>query len=1394
MADKKITNNLKVFKDKETRTLAKADAQAFIKSFKHTLSMASSPEDVLATFKTSSSNVATLKRENIILNAEFLGKDNLETLKAKFPNLDYNQQTITLPMQPPEEGHVEVYSRDSGGEDEQNGGVFEVTITNEQGIKYTCIIDPLGITIKDLNGALVAEQRADFENISQEQILDADFSPELVEMIMAGRGPLKSPDSIKDLSPQLLDLYFKNGTLPNSPSTEANLKSDENNAFYLGDENGFQIMALPTPKSNEKSAEFYYLVKDKEGRKYVRDGQTFVPFEKFNFIIGHTAKEIKDKPFVLFNNNKGHEQNRFVQIPLDKDGKPDPRFAKAIEAFAEQEPSRGKGETVSLDGKPVDSNDKNQIAFQHADIDSPKHIVRQTGISTISADAGNAKNLNHDETNNDEKPNARQTAHSKEPRVNPFQKTPLKTIKKPPIKINEDAVRYGGFAITVLMLVLAFIMPLAVAPLFGMLAVGVGIGSTLLANHAKAINDNPVNKAYNKYVQTLAKAEREAESEAGKFWEAETERGNAYDRYQEFLSQIQSEDFKNSLQGALFTRFIESGAWTQENFKEFWSQDNVEMRESFLEDLQYLYAMPENNQEQLNAKTQQQLEFLKKFGVIKNSATQEEMTNALNIFNESLQAQNPETGEPMEIPASALLKGTMAYLKEFNEQEDKMFKAHDKVGDIIENCSGNTLQKIMSQKGVNFDRFIEEHALDIARRFKFRNDITASQKEELISKLKPEQIVMLSKASDDVRSAIVLASLAGNIAKDKDDKFLSALNSLESIDKIYNQTTQTVFPELKKQSQIEDDTKILLWAIHNEDVKRLTNQSKNSQDLTIENLSQITGEIDLYKTSLTQDYVNLLNTRQELLNDEKITKALANQIVELDRLATPLISSLSFANAGESSLDSTFKVLKEDKSLGDKLHEQISQVLNISSIRNQTLDSLTLNAVNALLKSSSKDSYSEEDIKNMQQEIQMSYPSFGTLPEELKENLTRLHLGKNQVYANIITSNKTEEEKQLAKQEFDLVVEKLTNGSFAEEKLERIERSCYENATKPENLPTRDEACDNVTVMNDLLKEFGITSGAKRKMIVKEASNLASSLNLTRDMLAQAIFNTSNTDLADCRLPQEKLAYLKEIFGEIYGGQDKVDVSNREKFAKAKALVEEMQQKQLERSKSKLRSKEQIAGREQVERVYSSNVKGKPIDISIQKGTYKPTRAEIRLATVKREKSEFNAGSTQVLESMKTIGKDMKDPTSSKTIMKNNIQNLQDSIEKTFGTKAMKDLFDDEKGQDALSWEKLKSGKLTEQEFKVLLEKIKKLIKKKEKKLAKKESRRKKRANKDNTKAKAKNKAKNGQDYANNDESTNMAIQNVESRNSIQSNEQSAPAQASSPAPQASSQNAESGR
>ena len=57
---------------------------------------------------------------------------------------------------------------------------------------------------------------------------------------------------------------------------------------------------------------------------------------------------------MLFNKNKGHEQNRFVQIPLNADGKPDPRFAQAIQAFAEQEASRGKGETVGLDGIKID--------------------------------------------------------------------------------------------------------------------------------------------------------------------------------------------------------------------------------------------------------------------------------------------------------------------------------------------------------------------------------------------------------------------------------------------------------------------------------------------------------------------------------------------------------------------------------------------------------------------------------------------------------------------------------------------------------------------------------------------------------------------------------------------------------------------------------------------------------------------------------------------------------------------------------------------------------------------------------------------------------------------------------------------------------------------------------
>ncbi len=1388
MTNKKITNNLKVFKDKETRTLSKADAEAFIKSFKHTLSMVSSPEDILAIFKTSNTNVATLKRDSVVLNAEFLGKDNLDALKAKFPNLNYNEseQTITLPMQPPEEGHVEVYSRDSSGEDEPDGGVFEVTITNEQGVKYTCFIDPLGVTIKDLNGIVVAEKRASFENITQEQILDADFSPELVEMIMAGKGPLKSPKNIKDLSPQLLDLYFKNGVIPTPPATQPRLKKDENNALYLGSEDSFQIMALPTPKSSEKSPEFYYLVKDKDGHKYIRDGQNFVPFEKFNFIIGHTANESKDKPFVLFNKNKGHEQNRFVQIPLNADGKPDPRFAQAIQAFAEQEPSRGKGETVGLDGKPVDLNDKNQIAFQHADIDSAKHIVKQTGLSTISANAGKGKIIDHDDPKPDEKPDQpKKPSASKGPRVNPFQKTPLKTIKKPPIKINEDAVRYGGFALTILMIVLAFIMPVAVAPLFGFLAVGVLAGSTVLANNAKAINNNPVNQAYNKYVQTLTKTEREAESEAGKFWEAETERGNAYDRYQEFLAQISGEDFKNSLQGALFNRFIESGLWTEREFKEFWSQDSTEKREVFLEDLQNLYAMQANTQDEINAKTTKQTEFLKKFGILKDNATSTEIEEVLKIFNTPLQAQNPETGEPMEIPADALIKGSIAYLKEFNGQEDKMFKAHDKVGDIIENCSGNTLQKIMSQKGVNFDRFIEEHALDIARRFMFRNDITASQKEELISKFKPEQIDMLKKASEEVSSAIAFTSTTGIIAKGKDDKFVSAIKSLESINNVYTLINESVVPALKKKSQIEDDTEALLWAIYAEDVKRTTKPEGTTERVNVDSLYK---DVEKY----SENFTNLIKLQQQIIADPRIKKILGEEIVLFNDNAT-ILSNIAYGQAGQSSINAILQQISNQTN--GSLKKDIETVLNLDNSRIEALNNITGGMAEQLYYSKDNGEIFEEPTKEFLNEqisqLKNQFPAFNGYSEKTQELIAKMYINKENVF-NKIDDTKSKEK---AKEEFVQTLDKIASGNLAQDELARIERKAFDESTiKPKKITSRDEARANVKSFNNLLKDFGITTGIKRKMVLEEASRLAGPLIFTRDMLAQAIFNTSNIDLSDCRLPQEKSAYLKEIFAEIYENQEKIDVSDREKFAKAKALIEEMQQKQLARTKRKLRAKEQIAGREQVEKVFNSSVKGNPIDISIQKGTYTPTRAEIKLANVKKEKSIFNADSTKVLESMKTIGKDMKDPTSSKTIMKNNIQNLQDSIEKTFGTKAMKDLFDDEKGPDAISWEKLKSGKLSEQEFKVLIEKIKKLIKKKEKKLNNKLKKRKEKANKNNAKGKTKNKAKNGQDIANNNESTNLAIQNVEARNNIESNKETSSSQASSPAPQASSQNAESGR
>jgi len=1383
MADKKITNNLRVFKDKETRTLSKADAEAFIKSFKHTLSLTSNPEDVLASFKTINFNVATLKRESVVLNAEFLGKENLDALKAKFPNLNYNEseQTITLPMQPPEEGHVEVYSRDSGTENEPNGGVFEVTITNEQGVKYTCFIDPLGVTIKDLNGIVVAEQRADFESITQEQILDADFSPELIEMIMAGKGPLKSPETIKELSPQLLDLYFKNGV----SSAESRLKKDENNALFLGNENGFQIMALPTPKSNEKPPEFYYLIKDKDGRKFVRDGQTFVPFEKFNYIIGHTDKETKDKPFVLFNNNKGHEQNRFVQIPLDSNGNPDPKFAKAIEAFVENNPSRGKGDTVGLDGKPVSKDDKNQIAFQHADIDSAKHIVKQTGISTISADAGQETTPNN--INQPQAPNAnppRSSTHSG-PRVNPFQKTPLKTIKKPPIKINEDAVRYGGFALTILMIVLAFIMPVAVAPLFGFLAVGVLAGSTVLANNAKAINDNPVNQAYNKYVQTLTKTEREAESEAGKFWEAETERGNAYDRYQEFLAQISGEDFKNSLQGALFNRFIESGLWTEREFKEFWSQDSTEKREVFLEDLQNLYAMQANTQDEINAKTTKQTEFLKKFGILKDNATSTEIEEVLKIFNTPLQAQNPETGEPMEIPADALIKGSIAYLKEFNGQEDKMFKAHDKVGDIIENCSGNTLQKIMSQKGVNFDRFIEEHALDIARRFMFRNDITASQKEELISKFKPEQIDMLKKASEEVRSAIAFTSTTGIIAKGKDDKFVSAIKSLESINNVYTLMNESVVPALKKKSQIEDDTEALLWAIYAEDVKRTTKPEGTTERVNIDSLYK-----DVEKHS--ENFTNLIKLQQQIIADPRIKKILGEEIVLFNDNAT-ILSNIAYGQAGQSSINAILQQISNQTN--GSLKKDIETVLNLDNSRIEALNNITGGMAEQLYYSKDNGEIFEEPTKEFLNEqisqLKNQFPAFNGYSEKTQELIAKMYINKENVF-NKIDDTKSKEK---AKEEFVQTLDKIASGDLAQDELARIERKAFDESTiKPKKITSRDEARANVKSFNNLLKDFGITTGIKRKMVLEEASRLAGPLIFTRDMLAQAIFNTSNIDLSDCRLPQEKSAYLKEIFAEIYENQEKIDVSDREKFAKAKALIEEMQQKQLARTKRKLRAKEQIAGREQVEKVFNSSVKGNPIDISIQKGTYTPTRAEIKLANVKKEKSIFNADSTKVLESMKTIGKDMKDPAASKTIIKNQVQNLQDSLEKTFGTKAMKDLFDDEKGKDALSWEKLKEGKITEQEFKVLIEKIKKLIKKKEKKLNNKLKKRKEKANKNNAKGKTKNKAKNGQDIANNNESTNMAIQNVEARNNIESNKETSSSQAFSPAPQASSQSAESGR
>ncbi len=1324
-------------------------------------------QEILASFSTNKGEIATVFNDRVMLSANYLGAQNTEKLKQLFPDCFHEGNGLgyfTLPIKPPEAEHIDVYTKDATAKGESHtGGSFEMTITNSQGVEYTCIIDPLGIIIKNDEQEVI--KRATLDNVKQEDIVDAEMSPALFLAMLDKNNPLvKTPDRISNISPQFLDLFFRN-------IKRAGIQHDEKTGAYKIDkylssdpkikmlfpnpehkfDPKYQFIAVPAGVEDGEQ-QFYYLAKNtKNNTVSVLTGNGFKSFKAINLIQ-------KDNEFFVALSNSSNktgnqkEDIRYLQIPKE-DKQPKAEFIKAIQEFTKLNPFPN-----SKDSQGIIASNGEQIPFQNATTTNIRINALTPGVgnTTISANIDKEKG---DEfppppPPPDKPPEKPDGKPGRAPRKNPYQDPPTHAVKKKPVKLNEDAIRYGGVAISLLLAVLAFAFPF-LAPILGTLAAVTFVGSQVLAVKVPEINGSPLNQLAVDYVNGLAKNQQEAENEAKKFWEKETEYGNVSDNLKELEAQVLSPEFAQSPNGILIQRLLNeqtagTSDWAKQNTSNlFWTELLLDKREKMLYGLQELTSNCQGKSSEEITKIQEK--FLQDYGFVKNNATMDELASARERVFAPVQVEDPESHELKEMGWQGLVGLATNSLYTYNSLTIKKQNLHNQVGDMLEECSGRAFDRIIGQKGVDLEKFVEEHSADLARRFLFRKDLTQAQIEEFFDKISPESVEKIQKVMEqDIPRALKASELIGKKQKLYNENYFQAIDLVSSIQDIANDSHNKKFDEsqIKNSDQIANATGEMLWAIKAEDLKRngklfsevQTDTPLLDKLLMSEGKTLISHKWDSVNGISPSTYSARLDSERQLLQNEELQKLLANEIIMVGASAG-ILTLTTGGEVSKNSLTDLFKSLQDSPKISDDLRKKIQAVINpqwplkclsLEETRQQLVVSEQTLAINTLYK---------KFFENNDQNIEIE--------EKLAKLMTDDQGDIERYFQNLIGADP--KKVVAAKAELKTLINNINSGDYAQKLVSDFEKKHFDETAekdshkKLQEIPTKAEIRDNLLSMHNLLEGYNLNA-TQIEYVIKNISSIQNS-KYDKKTQTQKVLDTllnyakEELSLSDCtHAVLENETDIKNVFNSILCGSEFniKFVNTNDKLNELKAKLKKMQKARLERSKQQLKKHEQVAGRKQTQHSFNRRRRGEEEESVDESEQPRLTIAERRLNKTYNKTNEFFGKISKTANEFKKLGAFTGNPANKTAdeIIKQ-VNALKSSLQAVLGRDINKLLVD--KNGKKISWQDLermiKEKQFDLTDFKRMKERALRLIKKKEKKKLEKLKKKKEKAAKKDKKA-----------------------------------------------------------
>ncbi len=870
-------------------------------------------------------------------NVATLRKDRLDISASQFTEEDFKQlQSMGLVAQDAVYDPNSTISLAVGGKNGisafNNENETEITVQNQDGAIYSCTLDPLGIRLSGYNAngnACVIDKRAKLENISQNDILNVAVSSEFLKaMLDPNNETIPTPKNIGNIPPQMIGVCLAEQT-PNADGSISFPTGKNVNAK-------FKMIAVPTGEEIDGVKQYYYLAKNTErGTTFVYDGNGFKPFDRYNFI---EAADGHETPYIGLHQGQTSKSvgsalvTRGLKIPTDEKGNPNKQFMASVENFLNSDPAISK-----KDNAPIEAGNKgqregfttahagNMMAVQSTQISGRDITAQESGaqqpapVSELGGENGIAGGISGREApapmqetpapdggdigggngDGEEPVRPRPKANTPGERSNPYVQPPStqKLVTKQPPKLNEDWIRYGGFAVGVLLLILAFAIPgmAVLTPLLLGGGLAIGLGSQFLANYASVLNENPYNKLANMYMkETAAKKELEAEESAGKFWEKETEFGAVNDNYIELHDAL----LANKDNGmAFFKQLEEQGLWDETRMHDFLAQGNVETRNAFSSDLKRIMELSAlGNLTPAQAKELKQLkrEFISDYGFAKEGMSEQELDEIANKAFSSTKA----------------MRGAVINIDNLNALERQRNELHKEVGDTLQFASWRTIEKIINQPNVDIAQFVKEHTHDLARRA-LLSKLTQSEMEAMFETFPQLNEPALDKNGQPIldennKPMTVLAHAVKELeqAEKQVQKMAKThadnLKEMSAVDKVLDTIVRVVeaptkesdafedFDEvLMNTSQIQNATGDLLLSLYQEQCQRQSaSRNLTTPEPQTSSIDAFGKKLGSYETNVDMsDFNNLCYNKQQLMANPAIAKLIANEIISAGELA-----------------------------------------------------------------------------------------------------------------------------------------------------------------------------------------------------------------------------------------------------------------------------------------------------------------------------------------------------------------------------------------------------------------------------------------------------------------------------------------------------------------------------